>query len=123
MRDADVRTVVHSYLEAFHQRDLAACAGFFADNAEIHFVMGVHQGRQAIEDWHKDRFAADVRVTRVEGVRVEGETVSVDAVATSKSIRAWRLGELAGTATFSLRDGKIEAASFTLRTTIPIEGW
>ena len=123
MRDDELQVVINSYLEAFHQRDLAACAGFFTDNAKIHFVMGVHQGRQAIEEWHKDRFAADVRVTRLEGVRVEGETVSVDAVATSKAIRAWRLGELAGTATFSLRDGKIETASFDLRTTFPIEGW
>src|SRR5512143_247590 len=101
MDETELKAVLEAYLDAFHRRDLPACMAFFAEDAKIQFAMGTYEGTAAIEEWHSDRFAADFRVLRVEGMRVRGETVVVDAVGTSKMARAWRFGEVAGRATFS----------------------
>lgn len=119
----DPREAVQAYLQLFDQRDLPRCMEFFAEDATISFVTGVYRGRQAIEEWHKDRFAADARVTRVDDVRTQGDAVIVDAVVTSKVARMWRFSAVSGTATFTFQDGKIKGAKFGLRTSIPFEGW
>lgn len=123
MPDADLRALVEAYLKAFEQRDLARCLECFADDATIDFAIGVYRGKRAIEEWHKDRFAADLRVTRIDDIRTLSDSVVVDAVATSKVARSWGIGSVAGTATFVFQDGKIKEATFGLRMAIPIEGW
>jgi len=114
---------VQAYLQVFDRRDLPGCMEFFADDAAINFITGVYRGRRAIEEWHRDRFAADVHVTRLEEVRAKGDQVSVDAVVTSKVLKMWRFNSVAGTATFTFREGKIKDAKFGLRAAIPFEGW
>jgi len=96
---------------------------FFANDATIHFAMGTYRGPKAIEDWHKDRFAADLRVLRIDEIRIEGDTVIIDAVATSRVARAWRFNSVAGRVTIVFGQGKIKEARFGLRTALPVEGW
>lgn len=123
MQETDLQATVHAYLRAFDQRDLPQCMDFFAEDATIDFASGIYQGKQAIEKWHKERFAADLRVVRVDGIRVQGDTVIVEAVATSNRLKAWRIGRLTGTATFVFQQSRIKKAKFGLRTNIPIERW
>lgn len=118
-----LQATIQAYLQAFDQRDLAQCMAFFAEDATIDFALGIYRGTQAIESWHKDRFAADMRVLRVDAVRVQGNTVIVDLTATSNVARAWRVNSLAGRATVVFQDGKIKEAKFGLRMALPIEGW
>ena len=89
MEKTDLEATANAYLEAYDQRDLPKCMSFFAENATIHFGLGVYRGKQAIEEWHTQRFAADLRVTQVEGIRIQGDKAIIDGVATSKTARSW----------------------------------
>ena len=119
----DLHSMVHAYLQCFEARDLSQCMDFFAEDANLIFYMGSYRGREDIEQWHRDRFAADFRVIRIDKIEVQGDTVTVNAVATSNRLNAWRLGSLSGTATFSFNGGKIKDVKFGLRKAIPIEDW
>jgi ketosteroid isomerase-like protein len=123
MQESDLKTAIAAYLEAYDQRALSTCMDFFAQDATILFAMGTYRGHQAIEKWHQDRFAADLRVTRVDEVKMDGDTVIVDVTATSKVARAWRFDSVAGRVTVVFRQGKIHKAEFGLRTALPIERW
>lgn len=123
MQETDLQATIQAYLRAFDQRDLSRCMNFFVENATIDFASGIYRGTQAIEGWHKDRFAADLRVLRVDAIRAQGNTVTVDVVATSNVARAWRVNSVAGRATVVFQDGKIKEARFGLRMALPIEGW
>lgn len=116
-------TTAQAYLEAFDQRDLPRCLEFFTDDAQIHFAMGVFRGLAAVEDWHKKRFEAEMKVLRVEQARSNGDAVILDVIATSKVARAWKFPSIAGTVKFEFDQGKITLAKFHLRTPIPVEGW
>ena len=66
------RRIVGEYLEAFAARDLARCVALFDPNAVVEFLMSSCTGLDEIAGWHADRFAANLRVLRVE--RVDGGT-------------------------------------------------
>lgn len=123
MQENNLEAAVREYLEAFNSRDLSRCMEFFADDARLDFAMGVYRGTKAIEEWHTKRFEADLRVLRVERVRSDGDTVTVDALATSKVAKAWKFPSVAGVVTFLFDQGKIKHGKFRLRTAIPVEGW
>lgn len=123
MQGTDLQAVVEAYLQAYDERDLARCMDFFAEDATIHFGMAVYRGRHAIEEWHEDRFAADLRVIRIDEIRVQGHTVIADVVVTSKRTKSWRLDPLGGRATVALEEGEIKEVKFGLRTSLPVEGW
>jgi ketosteroid isomerase-like protein len=123
MQNTDLQAVVRAYLQAYDQRDLPRCMDFFAKDAVIDFASGIYRGKQAIGEWHKDRFAADLRIIRIDEIRTQSDTVTVDAVATSKVARAWRVDSVKGTATFVFQQGSIKEVKFGLRTRIPLEGW
>lgn len=123
MQETDLQAVVEAYLQAYDERDLSRCMDFFAEDATIQFGMAVYRGRQATEEWHQDRFAADSRVIRIDEIRTQGNTVVVDAIATSKRARTWRLDSLGGRATFVFDESKIKEVKFGLRTGIQREGW
>lgn len=120
--DGDLRTVVQAYLDAFERRDLQRCAEYFADDATITWVGGMYQGKAAIEQWHTDRFAANVRIIRLDEIRTENKTVTVDAVVTSDRLKAWRISSLGGRVTLAFgEDGKISKTSFGLRFANPLQ--
>ncbi|MCB0199915.1 MAG: nuclear transport factor 2 family protein [Anaerolineae bacterium] len=114
--------IVQTYLDAFAARDLAACLEHFAQTATILFAGGVYRGREAIEDWHKERFKADLRLLYLEDIRVEGDVVVVEAVATSKRLRLFKIDNLSGLVTLRLDQNQIIEAEFGLRMNNP-EYW
>jgi hypothetical protein len=122
-KESDLQSLVQDYFQAFADRDRDRCMGFFADNARIDFALGVYRGRQEIERWHDDRFGAELRLLRVESIKTAGQVVTVDAVATSKIARAWRVNSVSGRVTFVIQEGKIVESKFRLRSNIPLEGW
>jgi hypothetical protein len=107
--------VVRAWVEAFERRDLAACVGFWHEEATIRFLFGTYQGRAAIERWHADRFAADVRIANIGELRSDGDTVAVDAEASSRRLKLFRIDTVKGTATFRVHEGRIGEARFESR--------
>ena len=123
MQKPDLKATIQEYLDAYDRRDLGQCVEFFAEDATIHFAMGTFKGRQAIEEWHRDRFAADMRVLRVDEIKIQEEKVIVDLVAASNTSRAWGFDSVDARVTLAFQQGKIKQAEFGLRNVIPFEGW
>lgn len=117
---ADLKALAQAYLDAFDAQDLERCLGFFNDNATIDFNMTNYSGRQAITDWHKDRFAANLKLVRLNKISVNGDTVVVDAVATSKRLAAWKVKAISGRVTIRFANGKIISGKLAARMTNPI---
>jgi ketosteroid isomerase-like protein len=111
----DPESRARAYLEAFEARDMERCLDFFAEDAVIAFQSGVYRGRTQIEEWHRDRFSADLRLLRLNGIAVRGDTVVVDGVATSKRLRAWRIDSVHGAITIVFGGEQIKEATFGVR--------
>ena len=118
--EADLKALAEAYLDAFHKRDLERCVDFFTDDATIDFNMTAYKGRQAIVEWHKDRFEADLKMLRLNNITVKGDTVTVDGVATSKRLVAWKAKSIAGRVTMRFADGKIKSGKLSARMTNPL---
>jgi ketosteroid isomerase-like protein len=118
--EAELKALAEAYLDAFHERDLERCVEFFSDDAAIDFNMTAYKGRQAIIDWHKDRFEADLKMLRLNNISVKGDTVTVDGVATSKRLIAWKAKSIAGRVTMRFADGKIKSGKLSARMTNPL---
>ncbi len=91
---ADLEALTRGYMEAFDQRDVEKCLSFFSEDAIVNFQDVEYQGRDALRDWHNERFAANLRLSKIENVRVKGETVTVDAIASSDRLAAWKIKSL-----------------------------
>jgi ketosteroid isomerase-like protein len=115
----DLKALAQSYLDAFHAHDLDRCMEFFTDDSSVDFNMTVYKGRQAITDWHKDRFAADLKMVKMNSMTVDGDTVTVDGAVASKRLAAWRVKALSGRVTMRFEDGKIKAGKLSPRMTNP----
>jgi ketosteroid isomerase-like protein len=111
----DLETQARAYLKAFESRDIGQCMAFYDDNASLSFVQSDYKGKDQIEEWHKARFAADLRVLRVEKLTVEGNTVVLAAVVTSKRLKAWKLNTVRGTVTTLFEGSKIKDLKFGMR--------
>jgi ketosteroid isomerase-like protein len=114
-----MRAMVESYRRAFENHDAAGCASFFTEDATLRFLFGSYEGRSAIEGWHKDRFAADVKLLRFDGVAVEGDTVVAQAVVTSRRLRLFKMDQVKGTVTFRVESGRIKEAVLSSRKGAP----
>ena len=121
--EIDQQTLIEKYIVALKERDVSRCVDCFSDDAEIHFMSGVFKGRSALEEWHRDRFDADMELVKVKKIKVKGQKVTIDGEVTSKKIRAWKIGKLAGKVTFSVQDGKITETKFSVRMYNPIAGF
>lgn len=121
--EATPRALVESYLEAVKEHDLARCLEFYADDAALHYMGGVFKGKEAIAGWHQDRFDAEFQFVEVSKIVANGDKVVVDAAVTTKKIKAWKIGKLAGKATFQMQEGKIKEVKFSPRMYNPFEGW
>ena len=118
--EADLKALAEAYLDAFHKRDLDRCVDFFSDDASIDFNMTAYKGRQNIVEWHKDRFEADQKMLRLNNITVKGDTVTVDGVATSKRLVAWKAKSIAGRVTMRFVDGKIKSGKLSARMANPL---
>lgn len=108
--------IIRAYLDSFEARDLKRCVGFFAEDAVIHFQTMSYRGRKAIEQWHSDRFEADLRVKCLESIRINLDTVSIDAVVSSKRLAAWMVNQIGGHVTVRFEMGKIKEYRLSART-------
>jgi hypothetical protein len=115
----DLKALAEAYLEAFHARDLDRCMEFFTDDSTIDFNKTMYTGRQGIIDWHKDRFAADLKLVKKNSVSVEGDTVTIDGAISSKRLSAWRVKALSGRVTIRFENGKIKNGKLSPRMTNP----
>ena len=108
----DVETKARAYLKAFETRDLPQCMDYFTDDSAVHFVNSVYHGMQEIEEWHKARFAADLRMVRLGKVTIDGNTVVLEGIVTSKRLKAWKINTVSGTVTASFDGDKIKEVKF-----------
>jgi ketosteroid isomerase-like protein len=115
--DQNLEETIKDYLDAFDARDLSRCVGFYADDAVIHFMSGIYNARPAIEEWHRDRFAANARILSVDGIQVSGDKVAVDIVMTSDRFQAWKVDSISARMNYEFQNGKITEARYGLRAT------
>lgn len=115
----DLKTIAQSYLDAFHAQDLDRCMTFFTDDASVDFNMATYTGRQAITDWHKDRFAANLKMVKMNAMTVNGDTVVIEGAISSKRLSAWRVKALSGKVTIKFEGDKIKSGKLSPRMTNP----
>jgi ketosteroid isomerase-like protein len=120
MQEIDLQTLVGAYLKAFDERDLPRCMEFYDEDGLLVFgpkVFGLGQfrGKEAIEQWHKDRFAGGMKVVKVDEITTDGDTVTVKAVATSPVLKSIHLDDFRGEATFVIQQGKFKEVRLGLR--------
>src|SRR5438046_1571608 len=85
------KTVMENYLQAMHEHDVERCLELVDHEATIAFMNNHYHGRPAIEGWHRDRFAAEAEIVKVDSMKVKGDTVQVDVQATSKKLQQWKI--------------------------------
>ncbi len=119
--DESPEAVVRGYLQAFSDRDIARSVDYYADDATVSFMTGVFKGRKAIEEWHKERFAANLQITKLGQIKASGQTVTVDATITSDRLKQWKITTIAGKATFKVQQGKIKETKLNPRLANPFE--
>jgi hypothetical protein len=113
----DLQALTLGYMAAFDERDVEKCLAFFADDAVVHFQDVEYQGRDALREWHNERFAANLRLSKIDNVRVKGETVTVDAVASSDRLAAWKIKSLKSRIEAKFAGDLIEEVKLTARMT------
>jgi len=120
MQEIDLQAIVEAYLQAFDERDLPRCMEFYGEEGLLifgpaAFGLGQFKGKAAIEQWHKDRFAGGMKVIEIEQITIDGDTVTVRAVATSPVLKSIHLDDLRGTATFVVQQGEFKEVRLGLR--------
>jgi len=123
MQPTDVRSIVQAYQEALEARDVDHCVSFYTEDAIIHFGPGVYRGKEAIESWHRDRFAANLRILRLQEVQVDSNRAVYNVEVESDKLRAWRINTLQARAIVTLQDGRIKELKFSVRLNGIFEGW
>ena len=118
-----LQTLVEEYLTALREQQLEKCLSMFTDDATIEFQSGVFKGPQAIEEWHRDRFAAGFQILAVERMTVEGNSVTIEAAIASARLRSWKINKLSGQATLSIENGRIKEARLAPKMYNPFKGW
>ena len=119
--DSALRQAVDRYLAAFEARDVEGCLAFFDAGAKLDFQISTFEGKEAIEAWHRDRFAANLRLVKLERISIRRETVTIDAVAASDRLAAWNVHALPGRVTLQFENGKIVNCRFAARMVNPID--
>lgn len=112
---AELEAITRQYLEAFEARDLDRCVSFFAEDGVIDFQDVEYEGPQALREWHQERFAANLRLNKIENIRVKGTTVTVDCVASSDRLAAWKINSLKSRIEAKFEGDKIQHAKLTAR--------
>jgi hypothetical protein len=115
--------LIETYLKAFEQEKLEQCMDCFDSEAKLEWLMGEYRGKQSIEEWHKDRFAAGLKILRVDGMNIDGDVATVRVTVTSKRLAAWRMPSLGGIVTVRFQDGKIHDTKFAAKSINPQQNW
>jgi hypothetical protein len=109
----DLKAIALAYLDSFTARDLESCLRYFADDAVLEFHVTTFRDRKGIELWHKDRFAADLRLVRIDEIQVDGDTVRIEGVVTSKRLRMFLIKEMPGMVTIRFEHGLMKDLQFS----------
>ena len=112
-RSEDLQLITNAYLDAFAARDLERCLTYFSDYAVLQFHVSTFRDKKGIEQWHKDRFAADLRLVRIDEMETDGDTVRIEGVITSKRLRAWLVNEMEGMVTIRFEQGRMKHVKFS----------
>jgi hypothetical protein len=123
MEETATRELINTYLGAFERGSLEECMECFDPDATVEWLMGQYRGKDSIEEWHKDRFAAGLRILRVDGMTINGDTATVRITVTSKRLAAWRMPSLGGVVTVIFHDGKIQGTKFAAKSINPQQNW
>ena len=123
MDNQNAQDLIHNYLNAFERGDLEQCLDCFDNEATVEWMMGEYTGRSSIEEWHKDRFAAGLKILRVDGTGVNGDVVTVRLTVASKRLAAWRMPSLGGVVTATVHNGKIHRTKFAAKSINPQQNW
>lgn len=113
--------IVRAYFDAFQSRDLDRCMEYFGEDSSIAFMSGVFKGRRAIEEWHKERFAADLQITKIGPIKAKDDTVTADVTVTSNRLKQWKVASLGGRAVLRVKQGKIRDTKLNPRISNPFE--
>ncbi len=114
---ADLEAITREYLAAFDARDIDRCLSFFTEDATIDFQNVEYEGTESIREWHDERFKANLRLSKLENVKVKGNSVTVDAVASSDRLAAWKIGSLKSRIEAKFEGEKIQEAKLSARIT------
>lgn len=114
---ADLESITRDYLAAFDARDIEKCLTFFADDASIDFQNVEYEGLESIREWHQERFNANLRLSKIENVRIKGNAVTIDAVASSDRLKAWKISSLKSRIEAKFEGEKIQEAKLSARIT------
>jgi hypothetical protein len=117
------RELIENYLKAFERGELERCMECFAAYATLEWLMGEYRGKQSIEEWHKDRFDAGLKILRVDGMTIAGDVATVRLTVTSKRLAAWRMPSLGGIVTVQFKEGKIRGTQFAAKSINPQQNW
>jgi ketosteroid isomerase-like protein len=117
------RELIENYLKAFERGELERCMECFAADATLEWLMGEYRGKQSIEEWHKDRFEAGLKILRVDGMTIAGDVATVRLTVTSKRLAAWRMPSLGGIVTVQFKEGKIRGTQFAAKSINPQQNW
>ena len=123
MKESELEELARAYLDAFEKRDFEACIDLYMPESVIHFGPGTYAGMKNIEEWHRERFDADLRLTGLDETKLEGKTVSARVVAVSEKIKAWGLDSIQATLTLVFEGKKIKEARFDMLDSNPLETW
>lgn len=123
MEEATTRELIETYLKAFEKGELEQCMECFDADATLEWLMGEYRGKPSIEEWHKDRFAAGLKILRVDGMSIDGDVATVRVTVTSKRLAAWRMPSLGGIVTVKFQDGKIHGTKFAAKSINPQQNW
>jgi hypothetical protein len=113
----DLEAITRDYLAAFDARDMDRCLSFFNADATIDFQNVEYEGTESIREWHDERFKANLRLNKIDNVKVKGNSVSVDAVASSDRLSAWKIGSLKSRIEAKFEGDKIQEAKLSARIT------
>jgi hypothetical protein len=123
VEETTTRQLIDIYLQAFERQDLEQCLNCFDPDATLEWLMGEYRGKASIEEWHKDRFAAGLKILRVDGVSIQGDVATLRITVTSKRLAAWRMPSLAGIVTVKFQAGKIHGTKFAAKSINPQQNW
>src|SRR5881275_1428009 len=87
-------TTVRAYLQALGEHDLDRCLSFFSPDAVIEMMNAKHIGHDAIAEWHRQRFEANLQFEKIQAVKVKGDTVVVDGSISTKRLKFYRLNSI-----------------------------
>ena|SRR5579875_1300420 len=112
---ADLAGITKDYLAAFDERDVEKCLSFFSEDAVVDFQNVEYQGPEALREWHKERFAANLRMKKIDNIKVKGTTVIVDVVVSSDRLAAWKIHALKSKIEAKFEDEKIQEVKLTAK--------